>query len=67
MSKAKRKAINPNETIPAGFVIAEMLKQLPLNQVVEVTMKMSKVDEAMALEIVYAVQQYGPTLEGARQ
>ncbi|HSY99173.1 MAG TPA: hypothetical protein VK788_06740 [Terriglobales bacterium] len=67
MSKAKRKAVDPNETVPAGYIIAEMLKKLPLNVVVEATMNLSNVDEAMALEIVYAVQQYGPTLEGARQ
>jgi hypothetical protein len=49
-----------DEKIPAGYFIAEMLKEFPLNKVVEITAKMSDCDEATALEIVYHVQTKGP-------
>lgn len=51
------------ESLPAGYWIAALLTEMPLHQVVQFTMKMSKVDEATALEIVMAVEKHGPELK----
>jgi hypothetical protein len=50
------------EKIPLSFFIEEMLKELPLKQVVECTAKLCGCDEEMALEVVYHIQANGAQL-----